>query len=329
MRSHEHRKLPLGTKPLAWAIAINVLLTVAQVMGGLLSGSLSLIADALHNLSDAGGLTLAVIARYVSRRAPDEKRTFGYGMAEVVGGLINLTSIIVIAGFLMIEALTRSFDHPEIMGWPVVFVAGIALVVDLATAALTYSMSKESLNIKAAFLHNVSDALASVAVIASGALVILFGWYWTDLVVTVGISLYIVWLSLPPLKKCIRVLLASVPEGISLREVAAVIENTDEVRSVSHLHVWSVDEGTVALQAIVEMRAEASLQDAALLRERLCERLKTEHRIQHASIEVLPLGHRPVLSLSDGKDATRPVEHDEPGGCSNHQVGKVRPRPTD
>lgn len=193
MSGHDHHHgSDLGTRRLAWAVAINLLLTAAQVIGGVLSGSLSLVADALHNFSDAAGLLLALVARRISKRPADEQRTFGYGRAEVVGGLINLTSIMVIAGYLLIEAVTRTFDRPEVDGWMVVIVAGFALVVDAATALLTYSMSKGSVNIKAAFLHNIADALASVAVIITGTLIILFDWYWTDIVATIGISVYIV-----------------------------------------------------------------------------------------------------------------------------------------
>jgi len=137
MSGQLHHSADSGTTRLAWAVAINMLLTVAQVIGGVLSGSLALIADALHNFSDAAGLLLALVARRISRRPADERRTFGYGRAEVVGGLINLTSIMMIAGYLLVEAITRTFDRQEIDGWMVVIVAGIALVVDAATAVLT------------------------------------------------------------------------------------------------------------------------------------------------------------------------------------------------
>jgi len=289
MVGHRHHGPDPGVRRLAWAVAVNVLLTAAQVIGGVLSGSLALVADALHNLSDAAGLLLALIARRISQRPPDEKRTFGYGMAEVVGGLVNLTSIIVIAAFLLVEALSRTFERPEVDGWTVIALGGLALVVDLATAAFTYSMSKESLNIKAAFLHNVSDALASVAVVASGTLVILFDWYWTDLVATVGISIYIVWLSWPPLRKCVRLLMASVPEELSVAVISDAIKNMDGVLNVANVYVWSLDERTSAIQARVEIRHEASMNEAAALRDSLGELLERKFGIGHASIEVIPI----------------------------------------
>ena len=270
---HEH---DVGSRRLAIAVGINVLLTVAQVIGGLLSGSLSLIADALHNFSDAAGLLLALLARRISK-----------GRAEVIGALINLTSIMVIAGYLLIEAISRLLDRPEVDGWVMVIVAGIALVVDAATAFLTYSMSKDSVNIKAAFLHNIADALASVAVIATGALIILFDWYWTDILATVGISTYIVWMSWPPMKRCIGLLMQSVPEGLSLQEVAATIASVDGVLGVAHVHLWSIDERTLSLECRVSVE-DQMLSASEPLRQEIRSALSQAHGITHSTIQLMP-----------------------------------------
>lgn len=289
MSNHDHHHgSDLGTRRLAWAVVINLLLTAAQVVGGVLSGSLSLVADALHNFSDAAGLLLALVARRISKRPADEHRTFGYGRAEVVGGLINLTSIMVIAGYLLIEAITRMFDRPEVDGWMMVIVAGIALVVDAATAVLTYSMSKESVNIKAAFLHNIADALASVAVIITGTLIILFDWYCTDIVATIGISVYIVWMSWSPMKRCIRILMQSVPDHLSIEEISQSIGRISGVEAVAHLHVWPIDERTNSIEVRVAMREDSGLGEADELRCRLRRHLEAEFGISHITIEVLP-----------------------------------------
>ncbi len=296
--AHQHSHLSdAGSKRLGTAVGINLLLTAAQVIGGVLSGSLSLVADALHNFSDAAGLLLALVARRISKRPADEQRTFGYGRAEVVGGLINLTSIMVIAGYLLIEAINRTFDRPEIDGWMVVIIAGIALVVDAATAVLTYTMSKESVNIKAAFLHNVADALASVAVIITGTLIILFDWYWTDIVATVGISVYIVWISWSPMKRCIRILMQSVPDHLSVEEISQSINRVAGVEAVAHLHVWPIDERTTSIEVRVAMREDAGLGEADDLRRRLRSHLEAEFSIPHITIEVLPTGRLENESL--------------------------------
>lgn len=298
MGGHHHHSADAGTRCLAWAVAINMLLTVAQVVGGLLSGSLALIADALHNFSDAAGLLLALVARRISKRPADEKRTFGYGRAEVVGGLINLTSIMVIAGYLLIEAITRTFDRPDIDGWMVVIVAGIALVVDAATAVLTYSMSKDSVNLKAAFLHNLADALASVAVIVTGTLIILFDWYWTDIIATVGISVYIVWISWKPMKRCIRILMQSVPEGLSIDEIGQAIAGVDGVEAVAHLHVWPIDEGSVAAEVRIAMADDASIIDAHIVCSQVRAQLQDRFGIDHVTVEIVPpsvLADQPLI----------------------------------
>jgi len=263
--NHRHER-DMGSRYLALAVGINVLLTVVQVLGGVLSGSLSLIADALHNFSDAAGILLALMARRISRKPSDEHRTFGYARAEVVGALVNLTSIMVIAIYLLIEAVSRIFEQQEINGWAVVIVAGVALVVDIATAVLTYSMSKDSVNIKAAFLHNLADALASVAVIVTGTLIMAFEWYWTDIVATAGISAYIVIMSWPPMKRCIAILMQSVPEGLTVRAVARTIESVGGVRGVSHVHVWLLDESTVSLECRVTV-ADQMLSEAEPIRQ--------------------------------------------------------------
>ena len=164
MTDHHHHA-PSSDRGLISAVVINLTLTIAQVIGGVISGSLSLIADALHNLSDAASLGIALFARKISRRPADEDKSFGYQRAETVAALINLTLLVVISLYLIYEAAWRVIEPKIITGWIVIIVAGIALVVDMITALITFRMSKHSTNMKAAFLHNLSDALASLGVI--------------------------------------------------------------------------------------------------------------------------------------------------------------------
>ena len=185
---HQHIDADAGDLRVAWAIAVNLVLTVAQVIGGVVSGSLALIADALHNFSDAIALIIAFAARKIARRPHDSTMTFGYGRIEIVAALINYTTLIVIGLYLVVEAVARFVDPQPVTGWIIVVVAGVALVVDLMTALLTYRLSKTSVNIRAAFLHNLADALGSVAVIIAGTLVLLFDWQLVDPIVTILIA---------------------------------------------------------------------------------------------------------------------------------------------
>ena len=182
---HSHGEENLSDRQLILAVAINVLLTLAQIVGGILSGSLALIADALHNFSDAASLGLAWFARRIGRRPADKLMTFGYAQGEVVAALINLTTLLIIGFYLIVEAINRFAAPQPVEGWTVIWVAGIALVIDLVTAFIVYRGAHDSINMKAAFLHNVSDALASIGVIVAGVLIILY-----DLVVAFTAAVY-------------------------------------------------------------------------------------------------------------------------------------------
>lgn len=281
---HDHGHAHGGDRRLLGAVAVNVLLTAAQIVGGVLSGSLSLIADALHNLNDAASLGIALVARRIARRPADEKRTFGYRRAEVIGAVINLTTLIVIGLYLLYETGARYFDPQPVEGWIVVWVAGIALVIDIATALLTYRLSKDSLNVRAAFVHNVSDALASVAVIVAGSLIILYDWYWADLMATALISAYVLYQGVTMMRDAVRILLEGVPPDISLEDVSAAIAGTPGVEGVHHLHVWQLDETHRALEAHIVVLANAT--NAVAVKDAVRTTLMDQFRIGHSTLEL-------------------------------------------
>jgi cobalt-zinc-cadmium efflux system protein len=254
---HHHIDAATGDRRLFWAVAVNMGLTVAQVIGGLVSGSLALIADALHNFSDAVALIIAVVARRIARRPASEAMNFGYGRAEVVAALVNYTTLVVLALYLIYEGILRLFDPQPIDGWLVVWIAAIALVVDLVTAALTWAMSKDSMNIRAAFLHNLADALGSVAVIVAGTLVIVMGWVWVDPLVTLMIAGYILWHVQAEIGGVIRVLMLGRPPQIEAEAVARAIEGLPGVQGVHNLRLWSVQEHEAAFEAHLVIAAGA------------------------------------------------------------------------
>ncbi|MCP5075485.1 MAG: cation transporter [Rhodobacteraceae bacterium] len=254
MSLHNHHSQPLidprkGDKRVAFAIVINLGLTLAQVVGGVLSGSLALIADALHNFSDAIALIIAFFARKIARRPANSNMTFGYGRAELVAALINYTTLIMVGLYLIFEASLRFIEPQNVEGWTVVIVAGIALVVDLLTAMLTYSMSKSSLNIRALFLHNLADALASVAVIVAGIVIIFYDWRLIDPLVTLMIATYILWQSFREIGVVIRILMMGSPPDIDTERLVNAVQAVKGVANIHHAHLWQVDEYTTSLDA--------------------------------------------------------------------------------
>ncbi|WPZ25017.1 cation diffusion facilitator family transporter [Sulfitobacter pontiacus] len=280
---HHHVDPDSGDGKIALAVAINLGLTVAQVIGGIVAGSLSLIADALHNFSDAIALIIAFAARKIARRPANADMTFGYGRIEAVAALINYTTLIVIGLYLVYEAAMR-FANPEpVAGWIVVIVAGIALLVDLGTAALTFRASKSSVNIRAAFLHNVADALGSVAVIVAGTLMILFGWAWVDPLATLLIAGYILWQSATELPQVARILMLASPDALRTEDVIAALRDQPGVTDVHHVHLWLMEEHGAAFDAHI---VAAQGTDPSALRHALKSYLKSEFDLNHVTLEL-------------------------------------------
>lgn len=281
---HDHGSGEMSDSRLVWAVLVNVLLTVAQIVGGVISGSLALIADALHNLNDAASLGLALFARKIGRRPADKLMTFGWGRAEIVAALINLTTLIIVGLYLLAEAVSRYFDPRPVEGWTLVIIAGVALVIDIITAALVYAGTRNSLNIKAAFLHNVSDALASVGVIVAGTLIILYDLYVADLIITIIIASYVLYQGFSLLPKTIRLLMGAVPDDVEFDAIVAGLRETEGVRDLHHVHIWSLDEHKRALEAHL-VPHDPSLEAFELVKERVRRMLAARFSIDHATLE--------------------------------------------
>ena len=281
---HHHLDPHSGDRRVGIAIWANGLLTVAQIIGGLLSGSLALIADALHNFSDMAALLIAFAARKIARRPADEKMTFGYGRIEIVAALINYTTLILMGVYLMVEGVMRLIDPPSIQGWPIVIIGGVALLIDALTAWLTWSMQKSSVNIRALFLHNLSDAFASMAVIIGGTLILLFDLRWVDPAITIGIALYILYLALSEIDGPIRTLMLGAPSHIEGQAVIALMRRVNGVEDVHHVHLWQMQEHTAALDCHVVV-SEANWPNLENIKTEIKAQLKSHFDIGHSSLE--------------------------------------------
>lgn len=281
---HSHIDPESGDRRVSIAIWANGLLTAAQVVGGILAGSLALIADAVHNFSDMASLVIAFAARKIARRPADAHMTFGYRRIEIIAALVNYTSLILIGFYLIYEGGMRMIDPPEVAGWTVVILGGVALVVDTLTALLTYSMQKGSVNIRALFLHNLSDALASVAVIVGGSLIILYNMRWIDPAITIGIALYILYLAFTEIGDPIRMLMLGSPPDIDNEAVVEAMRSVDGVADVHHVHLWQMQEHEAALDCHVVLTTDGwdRIED---IKAATKVRLKDDFGIGHSSLE--------------------------------------------
>jgi cobalt-zinc-cadmium efflux system protein len=281
---HDHGTETMSDGRLIAATAINMLLTVTQIVGGILSGSLGLIADALHNFSDAASLALALFARKIGRRPADKLMTFGYARAEVVAALINLTTLLLIGFYLIVEAINRFADQQPVEGWTVIIVAGVALLIDIGTAILVYRGSKNSLNMRAAFLHNVSDALASVGVIAAGVLILAYDLFIADLIITAVIAAYVIWQGISLLPRTVRLLMGAVPDELEFDQIVSALKQSEGIAGIHHVHIWSISEHHRALEAHI-VPAQVSLETFEGVKAAARAMLKDDYGIEHATFE--------------------------------------------
>lgn len=282
---HHHHHGDVNTTKLAWAVGVNLFLSLAQFLGGLISGSLSLMADALHNFSDAGSLVIALIARKVARLPASTSMTFGYRRAEIIGALVNSSALLLVGVYLIYEAVVRAFHPQEIEGWIVVIMASLGLLVDLATVLLTYRGSKESMNIRAAFIHNIADALASVVVILSGVAILLFEVYWVDWVATVLISVYVIFYGVQLIRDSMVILMQGAPRSLRVEDLKADLERQGFLKEVHHIHLWQLDENRTFFEAHIVID-ESTLDQIEEVKRKVRERLRTKFNITHTTLEV-------------------------------------------
>jgi cobalt-zinc-cadmium efflux system protein len=283
---HAHRPHHVhdGDGRIGWAVAVNIGLTGVQVAGGVLSGSLALIADALHNFSDAMSLVIAWGARRIARRPADAVMTFGYARAEIVAALVNLTTLVLVGVYLGYEAVMRLADPRPIEGWTVVIVAGVALAVDVVTALLVRAQAKESLNLRAAFLHNLADAASSVAVMIGGAAVLIWDARLIDPLLTLAIGAWVVRHAALEMRETVRILMNAAPEAPGVETVRGALEAVEGVTGAHHLHLWRLDERRLSLEAHLTL---ASADPGAAARAKRAARAALAERfgIRHATLE--------------------------------------------
>lgn len=309
--THHHDVSQLSDRRIIWSVLLNVGLTVAEVVGGILSGSVALIADALHNFNDAMALVVTLVARRVSRRRADNQYTFGYRRAELIGATINLTALIVVGLFLISEAIKRLISPEDINGWVVIIVAAIALVVDIGTAWLLWAMSKGSLNVRAAFIHNVSDALASVAVLIGGVCVVLWEITVVDPLLTLLIAGYILYQGFKAMRGAVRILMQAAPAGLDLQAMINELNALDGVDHLHHVHVWQIDEHRRSLEAHV-MVSEADSSQWSAIKQRIKQALSDRFDIDHSTLEFEGPGERVINGDGTTSPSTDPDEHTHP-----------------
>lgn len=285
---HSHHKLREdvnGNKLLA-AVVLNFSISLAEVAGGILSNSLALLSDALHNLGDGLAVLLAYIAHRVSKKESNMQKTFGYKRVEILAAFINSILLAAICIFLIYEAVERFRNPSPIKGMIMFTVAAIGLVANLVAVVLMRGDSKKNINIRAAYLHLLGDTFSSVVIITGGILIWKFGIYWLDPLITILISLYILRETYLLLKDSFEILMQSAPRDIDLHSVKKEVENFDGVRNLHHVHLWSMNDRQVHFEGHIDLDRDMPASQASKLNQHISDMLHERFRIEHTTLQM-------------------------------------------
>ena len=277
------------------SILLNLLITIAQVIGGIISGSLALISDALHNFSDVLSLVFSLAAHKLSRRKASLNNTFGYKRAELIAAFVNAITLIIVAFFLIYEASSRLF-HPEpIKSGLVIWLALLGIVVNGGSVLLLKKDSEHNLNMKSAYLHLLTDMMASVAVLVGGLLMKFYGWFWVDSVMTLLIASYLIYVSYDLIKSATKMLMLFTPDYINIKELVREVHKIKGVNKLHHIHIWHLNDEELHLEAHLDCSEDIKMSEFNILLEKIETVLYKEFKINHINIQ-------PEFKKEDPKD---------------------------
>jgi len=294
--NHSHSHSTLSGKNLLISIVLNVIITVAQLIGGFISGSLALISDAVHNFSDVISLIISYLANLLTHKKKQTKKsTFGYKRAEIIAAFINAVSLIVIAVFLGIEAFKRFSVQLEIKTELVIWLAVLGIAVNGFSVLLLKKDAKNNLNMKTAYLHLLTDMLTSVAVLVGGLLMKYYQIYWIDAVLTLIISCYLIYISWDILLTSLKILMLFAPKHIKIDEVVEEVSLVEGVKNIHHVHIWQLNDHDCHFEAHIEFKEDIKLSDFDIVCEQVEKILLDKFHIQHCNLQ-------PEYNRSDSKE---------------------------
>ena len=295
---HDHvhiEKHEVKAKNLVYSILLNLLITIAQVVGGIISGSLALISDALHNFSDVLSLIFSLVANKLSKRKASIDQTFGLKRAELIAAFINASTLIIVAFILIYGAIDR-FIHPhDIKSNLVIWLAALGIAVNGLSVILLKKDADHNLNMKSAYLHLLTDMMASIAVLVGGLLMKFYGWYWVDSVMTILIAVYLIIVGFDLISKATKMLMLFTPEHIDIKEIVREVHKVSGAGKLHHIHVWHLNEEEIHLEAHLDCPEDFTLTQFDEVLHRIELVLFKKFGINHTTIQ-------PEFKKEDPKD---------------------------
>jgi len=284
--SHHAQPLPVN-RAFITGIALNFLFVIIEAIAGLFIHSLSLLADAGHNLADVAALALSLLAFRLAKAKPTEEYTYGYSKTTILVALFNAVVLLVSIGAIGYEAIVK-FSNPEpLPGKTIAMVAAIGMIINGTTALFFFREKEKDLNIKSAYLHLLSDAIVSFGIVIGGIIIYYTNYFWIDAALSISIALVILFNTWNLLKQSLRLSLDAVPANITIENVKQAAEKINGVKNIHHIHLWAISTTRNALTAHIVVENNRTLNDIEIIKQKVKDAL--EHlNIQHATLEVEP-----------------------------------------
>lgn len=281
---HDHGH-HINQKNLLTATVLNLAITIAEVIGGILSNSLALLSDALHNLSDTIAVFIAYIANKAGHKNANKRKTFGYKRIEILAALLNGAILVGISVYLFFEAYKRFINPQEIKGGLMLIVAVIGLLANLIAVLILKGDSKHNINVKAAYLHLLGDTMSSIAVIVGGVLIYFYNIYWIDPLVTVLVGIYIIKESWKIIRETVDILMQSTPSGLDIDSLKKQIEAIPEVNNIHHIHAWNLTDKESHFEGHVDVVKDLTISQTNVILQKIEKMLQREYDIDHVTLQ--------------------------------------------
>ena len=291
---HEHHHHEVSGKNLWWTILLNLAITLAEGIGGLISGSMALISDATHNLSDVLSLIISYVANRLTRRRATTAQTYGFKRSEILAAFINSTTLIVLAIFILVEGIQRFFAPETIDTQWVIWLAVGSIVVNGLSVLFIRKDAKGNMNIRSSLLHLFSDMMTSFAVLLGGLAMQYLQWYWVDSLFSLLIALYLLYSSIGILKSSLKIIMQFTPENIDIKELANEISKLGEVKNIHHIHIWQINEHDIMFEAHLDLENDLKVTAFEIVLNKIKKLLHDKNEILHVTIQ-------PEFSVADNK----------------------------
>ncbi len=282
---HEHHHHEVEGKNLFFTILLNASISLAELIGGIISGSISLISDAIHNFSDVLSLIISYLANKLAKKEATEKQTFGYKRSEIIAAFFNSSTLIVLAFFILYEAVERLIKPVEISSNLVILLALGSIAVNGLSVLFIKKDAEGNMNMKSAYLHLLGDMMTSIAVLIGGILMKYFQIYWIDPVFSILIAVYLLYLSRDIFVSSLKIMMQFTPKNIDILSIAKDISNIKGVANIHHIHVWQINEHDIMFEAHTDLEHNVKITEFEQILQSITKYLHNKYGIHHVTLQ--------------------------------------------